>query len=270
MGGGRDGNIRAIAYEAPYWSEVRRQTGALLKKKGIEMRRQWLGTIVRLASALFIIVLIAAINAAWVKMFSLMDSRVRDLPNPERQIVHGIPSCGETCTVFGFTPAPDDAWHPDEDLDFAKFVSKFPDVCPTTCGGADCGMENQTLPDTPTCSQCCELHRVHLVVRSIIKNNGTGSTGDRFPIASSQILGFKNTSTMTDYVWNHPAAVQVISSSSRIPQCLSHIFPGSFADNHVASLSSFQPRPSRAPFLISLSRALSRATTSSTAPTPRL
>jgi len=202
-------NVRAMADEVRYWSEVWRQTGALLQKKGIETRRQRLGTCVRLASALFFIVLIAAINAAWVRMFSLVDLRVRDLPRPERQPVPGIPSCGKACVVFGFTPAPADELHPEEDLNLAEFVAKFPDECPSTCVAADCGMENQTLPDTPACSKCCELHRIHQVVRGIVKNNGTGSTADRFPISSTQVLGFKNTSTMTDYVWDHPATVQV-------------------------------------------------------------
>ena len=144
----------------------------------------------------------------WRALIALPHAGLRTNGLPENgQVVHGLPSCGDACLVFGYAPAPLDEYHPDMDLAaLAKFVLQFPDACPSTCTDADCA----AAQPGPSCSKCCELHRTHKVVRGIIRNNGTGASGEgaRFPIPSTKVLGFKNDTGLTEFMWNNPVTVR--------------------------------------------------------------
>ena len=177
---------------------------ALLQKNLTVLRRQRLATGVRLLSGMIVVALIALINNAWMSLLSESLTLFRDLPNPPRHLVEGIPSCGQKCIVFGYVPAPRDEFRPDKDfVNLADFIKEFPNECPSTCTVDSC--------NAAACSSCCALHRIHKVVRGIMRNNGTDrgtGEGGRIEIAHNQVMGFKNDSSMDDYLWHHPGTLQ--------------------------------------------------------------
>jgi hypothetical protein len=173
---------------------------ALLKKNVTVLRRQRIATAIRFLSGMIVVLVITLVNRSWMTTLGSSLTFFKDLPDPDRQVVHGIPSCGETCTVFSYAPAPSDGFQPKIDFPtLAHFVAAHPHACPSSCTEDKCNSVN--------CKSCCSLHRIHKVVRGIMQNNGTGA-GDRFPIKHAQVMGFNNESALNADIWDSPGVVQ--------------------------------------------------------------
>jgi hypothetical protein len=86
-------------------------------------------------------------------------------------------------------------------LSVADMQKYAPQAC-AGCSDADC------RPQGSKCAACCEMLRVHMVVRGIIKNN---------PLAAEQVIGMVSENAMDSYIMQNQDTVQgayVFSSPS--------------------------------------------------------
>eukprot|EP00290_Baffinella_frigidus_P028434 CAMPEP_0180222250 /NCGR_PEP_ID=MMETSP0987-20121128/20570_1 /TAXON_ID=697907 /ORGANISM="non described non described, Strain CCMP2293" /LENGTH=273 /DNA_ID=CAMNT_0022184245 /DNA_START=108 /DNA_END=925 /DNA_ORIENTATION=+ len=118
FGTGSAGDAAALA-EPSYWREVARQTHAMVKKNFILARRNRFSTFLRVFVSFFFILLIFLVNEGIKTRFS-GNSSYRDLADPKREVVQGIPECtvaigNSVCRSFGYAPAPYGQFVPDTD-----------------------------------------------------------------------------------------------------------------------------------------------------------
>jgi hypothetical protein len=144
-----------------------------------------------------------------------------------RKQVGGIPACVpkrgyQTCVTFAYTPAPWNEYQPDKDYekvqDFAQAVKeKGRAECDETglglCSAGACDVSG--FQPAHKCARCCEMHRVHKIVRTIMAHNGTKvkdasgcSEGGPCPIEPSNVLGFETEAALDAYLMSNPEKVQ--------------------------------------------------------------
>jgi len=117
--GAGDNNTAQVG-EMSYWTEVRRQTAAMLTKNFILARRNSFSTFLRLFVSFFFTLLIFLVNEG-VKTRFAGRTAFKDLQDPPRHVIHGIPACSveppaTTCRTFGYAPAPFSEFVPELDL----------------------------------------------------------------------------------------------------------------------------------------------------------
>jgi hypothetical protein len=212
----------------PIWiSEVPRQVLALTKKNMILARRNLTSTLVRTCSSAFFMLLIYLVNEGLKARYSneAYFQNLKDASSLRKQ-VPGIPGCVpksgyQTCVTFAYTPAPWNEYQPDKDYeqvqDFAQAVKdKGRTECDETglglcsAGACDAAGIQQVAGIQPAhkCARCCEMHRVHKIVRTIMTHNGTAKAGDTrtcseggpCPIEPSKVLGFETEAAMDTYL----------------------------------------------------------------------
>jgi len=220
----------------PIWiSEVPRQVVALTKKNMILARRNLTSTLVRTCSSAFFMLLIYLVNEGLKARYSneAYFQNLKDASSLRKQ-VPGIPGCVpksgyQTCVTFAYTPAPWNEYQPDKDYeqvqDFAQAVKdKGRMECDETglglcsAGACDAAGIQQVAGIQPAhkCARCCEMHRVHKIVRTIMTHNGTAKAGDTrtcseggpCPIEPSKVLGFETEAAMDTYLMKYPEFVQ--------------------------------------------------------------
>jgi hypothetical protein len=206
-----------------WWiAEVPRQVKALTKKNLILARRNTTSTAVRTCSSLIFMLMIFLVNEGLKGRYSTL-AYFQDLKDgsTERTEVPGIPECKtkrgyDSCITFAYVPAPWDEYTPAADYEmmgsFAAAVKlQMLGACQTTsgeqCDGLSC-ISAGTTPFHP-CAKCCEMYRVHRVVRNIMKNNGTsaGKTGPS-PIPADKVLGFTSDTALDAYLLRNPEFIQ--------------------------------------------------------------
>ena len=206
-----------------WWvAEVPRQVAALMKKNLILARRNRTSTAVRTCSSLLFMLMIFLVNEGLKGRYSTL-AYFQDLKDAsaERAAVPGIPECQkkrgyDSCITFAYTPAPWDQYIPSDDYDsidaFGEAVKgKGLSTCETAANGRCNDLSCQLAGLTPfhPCAKCCELYRVHRVVRTIMKNNGTaaGRSGAS-PISSDKVLGFISDRALDKYLLDNPEFIQ--------------------------------------------------------------
>ena len=235
MAGVEDGGVRqGSSVVGPHvkhisWlSEVPRQTAALTRKNTILARRSVTSTLVRTCSSVFFMLMIYLVNQGLKARYETLPY-FQDLKDSSglRKPIPGIPACerkaGRTsCVTFAFTPAPWDEYVPERDYDT---VRKFAEVvrargvssCSSPLGPCD-SAACQAAQVTPAhgCARCCEMWRVHRVVRSIMKHNGSGvgvlgsaDTHPPTPIPADKVRGFVSQQSLDGYLLREPEYIQV-------------------------------------------------------------
>jgi ABC-type multidrug transport system ATPase subunit len=205
----------AAVQHLSYWQEVPRQTLALLTKNFILARRNRFSTFLRLFASLFFILLIFLVNEG-IKSRTASLSSYKDLTDPERVVVGGIPSCKvargrEKCYTFGYIPAPYPEYRPDVTYpnlaawrSAVDLTNKAVDGwCDKTAGGTRCEEADcKRGTEVPACSDCCAQWRTHQVVRAIMKNNGTAA------IPPEKIMGWPNETVADKFILDNPQDIQ--------------------------------------------------------------
>eukprot|EP00292_Cryptomonas_paramecium_P009764 CAMPEP_0113688986 /NCGR_PEP_ID=MMETSP0038_2-20120614/16872_1 /TAXON_ID=2898 /ORGANISM="Cryptomonas paramecium" /LENGTH=247 /DNA_ID=CAMNT_0000609925 /DNA_START=65 /DNA_END=804 /DNA_ORIENTATION=+ /assembly_acc=CAM_ASM_000170 len=189
------GSEASLHRDANFLVDVPRQILALTKKNFILAYRNRTATFLRVFSSFFFILLIFLVNEALKGRFAA-DPYYKDYPNPPRTVLDGIPDCtrqasnDNQCYIFGYTPAPDlsgGGYHPDKDY---ASVSDFVSGTSAVCQAADCE----------------EMYRVHQVVRKIMQQNTINQQAH--VIAASSVVGFRNQSTLDDFLFNNPTKIK--------------------------------------------------------------
>ncbi len=174
--------------------DLPRQILALTKKNLLLAYRNRTATFLRILSSFFFILLIFLVNEALKGRFA-KDPYYKDYPNPPREVIDGIPACiskeGVRCLTFVYTPAPDSM----NGLGFSP-TTPFSALDDFKKSVGDCGPQ-------PVCE---EMFRVHRVVKGIM--DGNEIKGQKMPIPSSNVLGFRNQSAMDDYLFDNAGRIQ--------------------------------------------------------------
>lgn len=218
------GDNRGVTSTSKVWwiAEVPRQVKALTKKNLILARRNTTSTAVRTCSSLLFMLMIFLVNEGLKGRYSTL-AYFQDLKDAsaERAEVPGIPECKtkrgyDSCITFAYAPAPWDEYTPAVDYEmmgsFAAAVKpQMLGACQTSSGEECDGLSCNSAGTTPfhPCAKCCEMYRVHRVVRNIMKNNGTaaGRTGAS-PIPADKVLGFTSATSLDAYLLNNPEFIQ--------------------------------------------------------------
>jgi hypothetical protein len=84
-------------------------------------------------------------------------------------------------------------------------VTEMQKFAPEACAGC---LDTDCKPQGSKCAACCEMLRVHMVVRGIVRNN---------PLNAKEVIGLRSEKAMDDYIFAHQDTVQgayVFSSPS--------------------------------------------------------
>mmetsp|Transcript_48840 Transcript_48840/g.119011 ORF Transcript_48840/g.119011 Transcript_48840/m.119011 type:complete len:1032 (-) Transcript_48840:696-3791(-) len=216
---------RASGERIGYCAAVPMQVYAMLKKNFILAYRNRTATFLRVFSSFFFILLIFLVNEG-IKQRFLSDTFFSDVKTPPQKAIPGIPACsdksgGTVCKTFSYTPAPANLFVPDRDYaDLNEFkgvlVQLQSSLCtqlsvvnpltqqttstPISCAEADCEAA------TASCTACCEAWRVHRVVRSIMKKNGTED--QTVPIPDTKVVGFVDATAMDEFLLKNQDVIQ--------------------------------------------------------------
>lgn len=220
-GGGRVGSSAGSVW---WVVEVPRQVAALMQKNLILARRNRMSTFVRTCSSLFFMLLIFLVNEGLKGRYSQL-AYFQDLKDATtiRKEINGIPECVPkigytTCITFGYSPAPWNEYVPEADYekeeDFAKAVKdKGLATCETAlglCSAIACQVAE--FQPSHECAKCCEMFRVHKVVRTMMQHNGTAkavkTSKDAWPIPARKVLGFISEPAIDAFLLENPEYVQ--------------------------------------------------------------
>jgi hypothetical protein len=227
------GGMEGAVETPPLWIlEVPRQVAALTRKNLILARRNFTTTFLRTSVSLFFMLMIFLVNEGLKARYSTL-AYFQDLRDSSslRQPIHGIPECVtkrgyDSCITFAYAPAPWDEFSPA--IDYAgieKLAEAVQEKGAATCGkgaagagalcsSSDCSMKE--MEATHACAKCCELLRVHRVVRSIMAHNGSSADSSSeaadattvYTIPASRVLGFTNQSQLDAFLTKKPEFVQ--------------------------------------------------------------
>jgi len=169
---------------------------ALTRKNFLLAYRNRTATFLRILSSFFFLLLIFLVNEALKGRFA-KDPYYKDFPEPPREVIGGIPACvpkdGAKCWTFVYTPAPDSM----RGIGFSP-INSFTSFDDFKSSASVSNCEPRLV--------CEEMFRVHRVVRGIM--DGNEINGQKMPIPSDNVLGFRNQTTMDDFLFDNAGRVQ--------------------------------------------------------------